>query len=69
MIATNSHALMHQIFRSDRPLLEQIAEQCGIKVTFPGLWESKLRITEKVRGLLLMDELPIWIRLRSLKTR
>ena len=34
VIATNSHALMHQIFRSDRPLLEQIAEQCGIKVTF-----------------------------------
>ena len=45
VIATNSHALMHQIFRSDRPLLEQIAEQCGIKVTFSRLMgESKLRI-------------------------
>nr|QTX13741.1 DinG family ATP-dependent helicase YoaA [Klebsiella pneumoniae] len=46
MIATNSHALMHQIFRSDRPLLEQIAEQCGIKSYFFSrlMGESKLRI-------------------------
>ena len=38
VIATNSHALMHQIFRSDRPLLEQIAD------FFPAYGESKLRI-------------------------
>ncbi|WP_339355260.1 MULTISPECIES: DEAD/DEAH box helicase, partial [Klebsiella] len=57
VIATNSHALMHQIFRSDRPLLEQIAEQCGIKVTFSRLMGKANYVSlEKVRGLLLMDE-------------
>ncbi|HBW1714890.1 TPA: DEAD/DEAH box helicase [Klebsiella pneumoniae] len=57
VIATNSHALMHKIFRSDRPLLEQIAEQCGIKVTFSRLMGKANYVSlEKVRGLLLMDE-------------
>nr|URH11016.1 DinG family ATP-dependent helicase YoaA [Klebsiella pneumoniae] len=67
VIATNSHALMHQIFRSDR-LLEQIAEQCGIKVTFPGLWGKQITYPRrKYVDCYSWTNLPIWIRLRSLK--
>ena len=50
VIATNSHALMHQIFRSDRLSLERMAEEAGIKVTFSRLMGKASYISpDKVR--------------------
>lgn len=57
VIATSSHALMHQIFRSDRQRLELMAEEAGIKVTFSRLMGKASYISpDKVRELLRVSD-------------
>lgn len=56
VIATNSHALMNQIFNSDRPNLEKMADDAGMKVTFSRLMGKTNYISQdKVRDLLLLN--------------
>lgn len=55
VIATNSHALMNQILKSDRPRIEQMADAAGMTVTFSRLMGKTNYISpDKVRDLLLM---------------